>query len=399
MGTFPASKVFLVTSRYAGTMRRLLIAPILVKILLVASVPPQPAHIAHDGLSDALGVEKAISAPSMETTFHKDSADVHGLSFANDLRSHQQLSGLQIPPLSPSEAPFDQAMLDALLHDLSHVSQDVASAKHSNNDYLWTSFEDGHHLFDSPSFSTLPYRLSDELTNVPATLGHDQSIHDYGLHKTLNDAEWTNSSPGVETSSRRRAPEIWNEERLKERAQHPSRNREDVPEVLRKIPLSVPPMQVQEGRITRFVWQEKGDIRDRINKRVFDGRLKWVGQSTIPNTVKTRHRKSALRPNYALPFVDLPMYRPSRTGGIIKQVRMTIHGGPWGRVEWPKGHPLEGKTFFNFWGIPEDRSGRAKRLVHHYGTGYLDNSDILTVETYQKRLSDMITKHGAHFRA
>ncbi|CDU26038.1 related to Effector family protein Eff1 [Sporisorium scitamineum] len=141
------------------------------------------------------------------------------------------------------------------------------------------------------------------------------------------------------------------------------------PEQLSLLEWSVPPNSKSEEQAA-YLRDESEGVRNLINKDIFDNRLIWVDTRGIKDRTWRTFTAGFLQMSRVLPM-DFPEAWNVPSHGLIREVRMSVHGGKRGRVKWPQEHPLAaGQDYFNFFGVPDGR-----KIVRYFGTGYLEASD------------------------
>ncbi|SJX62516.1 related to effector family protein Eff1 (C-terminal fragment), partial [Sporisorium reilianum f. sp. reilianum] len=152
------------------------------------------------------------------------------------------------------------------------------------------------------------------------------------------------------------------------------------PEELKKLDWTYSPFSRSKEDPAVYERKTMQHVNDQINDKIFDKKLKWVSTDNLKPWQWQTFTTAALEQTRTLP---LPSFTPIELGkgrGVIREVRMSVHGGVRGRFIWPENHPLTGNPdFMNFWGIPEGRELRSAKIVHYYGTGYLDRFDFPAV--------------------
>ncbi len=80
---------------------------------------------------------------------------------------------------------------------------------------------------------------------------------------------------------------------------------------------------------------------------------------------------------------------------------MTFHGGTKAMSKHLDNHFLRGKTYYNFWGYYDGRKDWAPRYLKHYGTAFLEESDVRAVNDHLESLkaeAAQKAEQAAHFR-
>jgi hypothetical protein len=79
---------------------------------------------------------------------------------------------------------------------------------------------------------------------------------------------------------------------------------------------------------------------------------------------------------------------------------MTVHTGPQGELQEDQAavvrSDLKGKMLYNFWGIPEGRSQDARKVVLHYGMGYLDPGQFVAVNKHLENIPGAVAAARLH---
>ena len=135
------------------------------------------------------------------------------------------------------------------------------------------------------------------------------------------------------------------------------------------------------GRRTTFYYNLKNDVFEKINEKIFNGKLIKVNPSDFGKHIWDEHKTSVHQPSRVLPFVELTPQPLPKKAGTIKNVRMTAH---YVRKKLPPsvGADESVKTFYHFWGIPEGRDPNSQKTVGHYGMGYVKPGDFEAVNDH-----------------
>ncbi|SPC62483.1 uncharacterized protein UHOD_11541 [Ustilago sp. UG-2017b] len=189
------------------------------------------------------------------------------------------------------------------------------------------------------------------------------------------------------------------------------------PEALRKIqysasPLGQEPMSIisasplekdpmskkSPGRQITFLYPKNAVFED--IKKIFDGKLIGVEPSNLGPRTWENHKRTVHNPSRVLPFVTFTSKRLPQGEGTIKSVRMTVHNGPQGELQEDQAavvrSDLKGKTLYNFWGIPEGRSQDARKVVLHYGMGYIDPRTFDAVNKHLESIGEAVAAARLH---
>lgn len=144
------------------------------------------------------------------------------------------------------------------------------------------------------------------------------------------------------------------------------RERAREPENLRKLEV-MPPLRNLRRAVPTLLMAEHAEIRDFINSRVFDGRLRWVNLDEAPKIWDTLRRKSPLySPSRRVPSVTIG----TPEGGLL-WLHVTEHGS--GKPSFKtEGTVLENRPFYAFWGFPNEVTTDGKSM-QYYGIGLLPN--------------------------
>ncbi|CDU26039.1 related to Effector family protein Eff1 [Sporisorium scitamineum] len=164
------------------------------------------------------------------------------------------------------------------------------------------------------------------------------------------------------------------------------------PSRLYSLEYSRPPFQRERSSHIKWVTEDDGDIRSRINEQIFANKLRWVSTEFMKDKTRKRYRGAALQDSRVLPMTDFPEIKLDRNRGVIKEVRMAAYGGS---IHWPKNHPLsQAYSVLSFWGIPEGRGPMARKTVHYYGTGYVVPEDFDAVNEQVKKAKEEIERRA-----
>ncbi|SPC63769.1 uncharacterized protein UHOD_11329 [Ustilago sp. UG-2017b] len=176
------------------------------------------------------------------------------------------------------------------------------------------------------------------------------------------------------------------------------------PKALRKFDYSVSPFELEDlslkGKDERTALRmvKNLELFQEINIKIFGGKLTKVEPSELPKYTWANYRRKVHQPTRELPSVTFLPYN-LKGRGVIKRVRMSVHRGPVGRL--PEHHMafvkgLKDKTFYNFWGIPEDRPEGSKKAILHYGMGYLDSGQFDAVNNHLENIRGAMAAARLH---
>ncbi|SPO27428.1 uncharacterized protein UTRI_10545 [Ustilago trichophora] len=158
------------------------------------------------------------------------------------------------------------------------------------------------------------------------------------------------------------------------------------PELLEKLPRTMPPIEREAGYRIHFPLRESDEERRLINAQIFDGKLEWVDTTSLPRRALDNMKRFALTRNRVLPLKTPFEFEADGGGGVVRSVRMTAHGGLSNRIRSLHGTNLEAKTLFNFWGVPEGRKLDGRRIVYHFGTGFIEPENLDAVNKHLQQL-------------
>ncbi|KAF6767601.1 hypothetical protein PSEUBRA_006037 [Kalmanozyma brasiliensis GHG001] len=153
------------------------------------------------------------------------------------------------------------------------------------------------------------------------------------------------------------------------------------PNFFSRLPFLPPPPPVPSSIARpRYVTPASSDVRHLINQRIFNGRLKWFDPLSLPIDERTFRRAGVLYlPSRQLPFVTA--LRTDNSHFAEPEIRITLHIRIRGKWKQLIGHELDGKLFYQFWGLPEG-NGRGRHPIQHYGLGYVNSADLDLVDRH-----------------
>ncbi|SOV09933.1 effector family protein Eff1-7 [Ustilago sp. UG-2017a] len=158
-------------------------------------------------------------------------------------------------------------------------------------------------------------------------------------------------------------------------------NSRNEPDALSEFVYSASPFESEHSSLkdknkkTAFPKVENLALFQEINRKIFGGELTKIEPSKLPPNTWVHYKTKVHQPTRELPFVTFDPHDLKDGKGVINRVRMSVHQAPHEARKGdqaPSVRELKDKTFYNFWGIPEGRSQDARKVVLHYGTGYLD---------------------------
>ncbi|SOV04825.1 uncharacterized protein UDID_17204 [Ustilago sp. UG-2017a] len=175
------------------------------------------------------------------------------------------------------------------------------------------------------------------------------------------------------------------------------------PEALLKFRYSASPWEDVPALIrdhrgnTHFHDATDSVIFNDINTKIFGGKLMKVDVSKLqPQTLQNQHR-AIYQPSRVLPFVTLKPQLMEGGAAFIDVVRMTVHQIRYRMNQAPSvERSLKGKTLYNFWGIPENSKSGSRRIVIHYGMGYVEPGHFEAVNNHLKAMTRG-AEAAAHF--
>ncbi|KAJ1583921.1 hypothetical protein NDA11_000111 [Ustilago hordei] len=143
------------------------------------------------------------------------------------------------------------------------------------------------------------------------------------------------------------------------------------------------------GRRTTFR-NLKNDVFEKINEKIFNGKLIKVNSLVFGKNIWNEHKKSVHQPSRVLPFVELTPQPLPKKAGTIKNVRMTAHHVRKKLAQEAASVGADGsvKTFYHFWGIPEGRDPNSQKTVDHYGMGYVKPRDFKAVNDHLNAMTE-----------
>lgn len=174
-------------------------------------------------------------------------------------------------------------------------------------------------------------------------------------------------------------------------------SRQRLPAFLREISKTMPSGRHSDA-FTKFIPHDRDDVRDMINRRMFDGKLRWIDRKSFHSSVRKAFNDAIRRtPSRVLPFIKLPAAMIPE--GTPSKVRMSVYTGFRPSDSSLEDPTLDGKSLLNFWGVPEGSWSGARKFVRYYGTAYLDDEDIIHVNLFLRRLNNRMARVSAHLRA
>ena len=282
------------------------------------------------------------------------------------------------PSQYPYDMHFDQDMLDSLMHDLSQTEQILSPAVIASGPQEQGSGRASQHNAQKSNLRRLLPKPARPIGDSVRKDGHDD--------------------PQTSKSGGRQSPKLWSNVRnwdqqtLLQFRRHYADMGVVEPELLQRLEWTLPSLRTQSGRNIRYPLQESDTERQTINREIFGGKLRWIDPSTLSPEALGVMKRYALLPSRILPLAHPPHHTIENGGGTINNIRVSVHGGDKDKSRMLDNHVLRHKTFYNFWGVPEGAEPGGKRIVQHYGTGYVEPADLAEVNAHMRRLGAQLAR-------
>ncbi|SOV09923.1 effector family protein Eff1-8 [Ustilago sp. UG-2017a] len=216
-------------------------------------------------------------------------------------------------------------------------------------------------VWDS-ALKSSPRRESLIPPSLPSSLARDGRVSDEGASRSVTRQRYTTP------------------EEIKEFVEKMKKSRNE-PDALSEFVYSASPFESehssQKGKNKPISFHTVRNLKlfQEINRKIFGEELTKIEPSKLPPNTWVHYKRKVHEPTRELPFVTFDPHDLKDGKGVINRVRMSVHQAPHEARKGdqaPSVRELKDKTFYNFWGIPEGRSQDARKVVLHYGTGYLD---------------------------
>ncbi|SAM81264.1 uncharacterized protein UBRO_15858 [Ustilago bromivora] len=307
----------------------------------------------------------------------------HLSSFGNTPQLAQNPPGFSSTSHPLSGAEMDDIILATAFHDLSGGVPLISPSSPSSHAGWYPSSSEAHGFLESrPS-----YNHAVELRQNAEGALQRQNEPDVPPHGSAATAMHNRVSNEGASSSRK----IYTTPEELEKYGQDRQEFVQEPEALHKFRYSASPFEDVPAPIgrqrgnTHFHHATDSVIFNDINTKIFGGKLMKVDVSKLQHQTRQNQHRAIYQPSRVLPFVTLKPQLLEGGAGVIDRVRMTVHQMGYRKNQAPSvERSLEGKTLYNFWGIPENSKSGSRRIVIHYGMGYVEPGHFEAVNNHLK---------------
>lgn len=298
-----------------------------------------------------------------------------------------------------------------------YYAPDQSHAYYAPNRHSWNHAGGSYapqqaHGFASASYPSAPFHRSDEeidqeiLDFLSRELDHEGTSHSSSAQRSSPVPDTSSSANDdpvqsrahVQASRRRQKSALLDEKDIRGWAKRARRFR-DEPEALENLRFTTPSINGELRKSFKPAFDSK--VLPRINARAFAGKLNWIDFTSLPKNTRDNIKRAMSGSSRVLPYVRVPKDEKKQYKGVVREVRMTVHGGdmkaPGGKANLDYlGKDMKGRTFYNFWGVVEGRGPRRNPVIMHYGAGYVDPKDFEAVNQHHQQFRAAATNVAGH---